>query len=268
MRPQDSTLYEGDCVEVMRQWDDGCIDHCITDPPYNMSKKNGLGWAFSSHVTMAEEWDIFTREAYLEFCRAWLAEVSRVVRPNGNIFIFGSFHNIYDLGHIVQDLDLRVINSIVWFKPNAQPNITCRTLTESTEHVIWACNAPKDKATGWVFNYQLAKQLNAGKQMRNMWVFPYPSPKERKHGKHPSQKPIDVVGRIVLIATNPGDLVLDCFGGSGTTAVVAQNYDRRWVTIESNPDYNRIARTRLSEVHLALHGAAAKPRPRRPREGA
>ncbi len=229
----------------MRQWDDACVDHCITDPPYNMSKKNGLGWAFSSHVTMNEEWDIYPREEYLQFCHAWLGEVCRVVRPNGNIFVFGSFHNIYDLGHILHALDLKVVNSIIWFKPNAQPNITCRMLTESTEQIIWACNAPKDKATGWVFNYEEAKALNGGKQMRNMWEFPYPSKTERQHGRHPSQKPLEVIARIVRIATRPGDLILDCFGGSGTTGVAAQSLERQWVMIESNPEYVEVAQARL-----------------------
>lgn len=259
MKPQDNTVYEGDCIEVMKQWDSDSVDHCITDPPYNLSKKKGLGWAFSSHVTMSEGWDVYPRAEYLEFCRTWLAEACRVVRPNGNILIFGSFHNIYDLGHIIHDLDLKVINSIVWFKPNAQPNITCRTLTESTEHIIWACNAPKDKATGWIFNYDRAKQLNGGKQMRNLWTISYPSARERQHGKHPSQKPIDVIGRIILIATNPGDLILDCFGGSGTTAVVAQSYDRRWVMIENNPEYNQIARSRLANVRVPLPAELLHP---------
>jgi len=244
----------------MQQWDDNSVDHCITDPPYNMSKKNGLGWAFSSHVTMSEAWDTYSREEYLEFSRTWLKEVSRVVRPNGNIFVFGSFHNIYDLGHIIHELDLKVLNSIVWFKPNAQPNITCRMLTESTEHLIWACNAPKKKATGWVFNYEIAKQLNGGKQMRNMWSIPYPSGKERKYGKHPSQKPLQLITRIMLVATNPEDLVLDCFGGSGTTAVVAQSFGRKWASIESNPEYNEIARQRLANVRVPLPAEIAQPK--------
>lgn len=252
MEPQINTLYEGDCVEVMRQWDDSCVDHCIADPPYNMSKKGGLAWAFSSHVTMSERWDMYQRSVYLEFCRAWLMQVCRVVRPNGNIFIFGSFHNIYDLGHLIHEMDLKVLNSIVWFKPNAQPNITCRMLTESTEHIIWACNAPKDKARGWVFNYGLAKQLNHGKQLRNMWRIPYPSAAERRFGKHPSQKPLELIGRIMLIATKKGDLVLDCFGGSGTTAVVAKSFDRRWVTIENNTQYNEVARRRLTHLQISL----------------
>jgi site-specific DNA-methyltransferase (adenine-specific) len=246
----ENTLYEGDCLETMRQWDDNCIDHCITDPPYNMSKKQGLGWAFSNHVTMNETWDMYSREEYLDFCRAWLQEVCRVVRPNGNIFVFGSFHNIYDLGHIIHEFDLKLINSIVWFKPNAQPSITCRSLTESTEHIIWACNERKDKATGWAFNYDMAKKLNGGKQMRNMWSIPYPSSSERKYGKHPSQKAIHVIARLMVIATQPGDLVLDCFAGSGTTGVVAQSFDRRWVMIENNAEYCTIARTRLEKVRV------------------
>ncbi len=245
-------LYEGDCLEIMRQWDDDCVDHCITDPPYNMSKGRGLGWAFSSHVTMNEEWDTYSRAEYLAFCEAWLTEVCRVVRPNGNLFVFGSFHNIYDLGHIIHNLGLKVLNSIVWFKPNAQPNITCRMFTESTEHIIWACNAPQDKATGWVFNYEIAKRLNGGKQMRNLWSIPYPSAKERRYGKHPAQKPLQLLTRIILTATNPGDLVLDCFGGSGTTAVVAQSFGRKWVLIEQNPAYNEIARRRLKTVRVPM----------------
>lgn len=249
MIPEENRLYEEECLALMQQWEDNCVDHCITDPPYSISKKNGLGWAFSSHVTISEPWDRYaSRDDYLEFCRQWLTEVCRVVRPNGSIFVSGSFHNIYDLGHILHTLNRKIINSIVWFKPNAQPSITCRTFTESTEHIIWACNAPKDEARGWVFNYALAKQLNEGKQMRNVWSIPYPSPRERQHGKHPSQKPLDLITRIMLLATRPDDLVLDCFAGSGTTGVVAQSFGRRWVMIENNPDYCQIARTRLEKV--------------------
>ncbi len=252
MKPQVNTQYTGDCLEIMRQWEDDCFDHCIADPPYNISKENGLGWAFSSHVTMSEDWDIFPREEYLAFTRAWLEEVCRVVKPNGNLFVFGSFHNVYDLGHIIHELDLKVLNSIVWFKPNAQPNITCRMLTESTEQIVWACNAPKDEATGWVFNYEIAKWLNGDKQMRNLWRIPYPSQKERRYGKHPSQKPEELIGRILLIATRRGDLVLDPFGGSGTTGVVAQSYRRQWVMIEQNPEYVQIANERLRHVKVPL----------------
>lgn len=250
MNPSDNTLYMGNCIEVMQQWSDNSVDHCITDPPYNLSKKNGLGWAFSSHITMNETWDIYASDEYQTFCRAWLVEVCRVVRPNGNIFVFGSYHNIYTIGHILSELNLRIINSIVWFKPNAQPSITCRTLTESTEHIIWACNAPRDQASGWTFNYATAKALNGGKQMRNVWSIPYTSASERTYGKHPSQKALAVLSRLVLIATTPGDIILDCFGGSGTTGVVAQSFDRRWVMIEQNREYCEIAHQRLAHVRV------------------
>ncbi|RKZ31601.1 site-specific DNA-methyltransferase [bacterium] len=252
MKPELNKIYEGDCIEIMRQWDDDCIDHCITDPPYNMSKRKGLGWAFSNHITMEEKWDVFSREDYLDFTREWLNEVCRVVKPNGNIFIFGSFHNIYDIGFIINEKDLKIINSIVWFKPNAQPNITCRMLTESTEYIIWACNATKAKAKGWTFNYDISKELNTNKQMRNVWEIPYPSQKERTYGKHPSQKPIDLIRRIILIATNKSDSILDCFSGSGTTGVVAQGLKRDWVMIDNNPEYNKIAKNRLKNVQVTL----------------
>ena len=250
LQPQDNTLYQGDCIDLMRGWPDASFDHCITDPPYNMSKKNGLGWAFSSHVTMSEEWDIFSRKNYLEFTRLWLDEVCRVVKPNGNLFIFGSYHNIYDIGHILNEKGLKIVNSVTWLKPNAQPNVTARMLTESTEHIIWACNAPKDEAKGWVFHYKLAKKLNGGKQMRNVWTIPYPGAKERQYGKHPSQKAVAVIGRLVLLGTNEHDLVLDPFGGSGTTGVVAQSYNRRWVMIEKEAEYTAIAERRLAEVKV------------------
>ncbi len=230
----------------MAKWPDGCVDHCIVDPPYNMSKKNGLGWAFSSHVTMSETWDQYSRDEYVEFSRIWLKQVTRLVKPNGNIFVFGTYHNIYELGYIVKEMGLRIVNSIVWFKPNAQPNITGRMLTESTEYMIWACNAPEKKAKNWVFNYDIAKQLNGGKQMRNTWVLPYAPKNEKVLGKHPAQKPISVIGRIIMIGTRPGDVILDCFAGSGTTGIVAEALDRKWVMVENNPDYLEIAKRRLA----------------------
>lgn len=244
-KPRYNHLYEGDCIEIMKGWSDGCIDHCIVDPPYNMSNKRGLAWAFSSHVTMSEAWDRFSREEYLEFSRAWLGEVTRVVRPNGNIFVFGSYHNIYDIGSVIAEMGLRVVNSIVWFKPNAQPNITGRMLTESTEYVIWACNAPEKKAKNWVFNYDVAKRLNGGKQMRNMWALPYTSKKEKTQGKHPAQKAVSVIARLIMIATKPKEVILDCFGGSGTTGVVAQHLDRKWIMIENQAQYIELSKRRL-----------------------
>lgn len=248
----DSKIYEGDCLEIMPQWDDRHFDHCITDPPYNMSKRKGLGWTFSSHVTLEEDWDKFGSDEYIEFCHRWISEVSRLVKPNGNIITFGSFHNIYQIGFVLQQMDLKIVQHIVWFKPNAQPNITCRMFTESCEHILWACNNSTKDAKNWIFNYDVAKKLNGGKQMRNLWEIPLTPPRERSHGKHPSQKPFAVLERLILTCTNENDLILDCFSGSGTTAVAAETHRRRCVMIEKNPEYNIIAQERLRDVQVSL----------------
>jgi len=252
-RPAANRIIHGDCLDVMRCWPDGCIDHCIVDPPFNIGSgsgrksKNGLGWAFSSHVTMQEAWDAFTKDEFFDFNRRWLAEVCRVVKPNGNILVFGTYHNIYQLGFILQHaLERRILNSVVWFKPNAQPNITARTLTESTEQIIWAVNETPAKATGWTFNYWDAKEMNEGKQMRNLWSFPVTSKKERENGKHPSQKPLALLERAVLLASKPGELIIDPFGGAGTLGVAAAKHGRDWIMIESVAEYAAIAEKRLA----------------------
>jgi site-specific DNA-methyltransferase (adenine-specific) len=251
--PAANQLITGDCLKVMKAWPGGCIDHCIVDPPFNIGSgsgrksKSGLGWAFSSHVTMEETWDAFTKDEFFAFNVAWLREVSRVVKPNGNILVFGTYHNIYQLGFILQNvLERRILNSIVWFKPNAQPNITARTLTESTEQIIWAVNETPAKATGWTFNYWDAKEMNGGKQMRNLWEFAVTSKKERAEGKHPSQKPLGLLERAVQLASKPGELLLDPFGGAGTLAVAAAKHEREWLLIESEPEYAAIAQRRIA----------------------
>jgi site-specific DNA-methyltransferase (adenine-specific) len=250
--PQANTIIEGDCLEVMARWPDACIDHCIADPPFGIASgsgrrgKRGLGWAFSSHVTMQEAWDTFSQDDFFQFNVRWLSEVCRVVKPNGNILVFGTFHNIYLLGFILQNiLNRRILNSIAWFKPNAQPNITARSLTESTEQIIWAVNETPEKARKWTFNYWDAKDLAGGKQMRNLWEIPVTPKSERENGGHPSQKPLALVERLVLIATSPEDLLLDPFGGTGTLALAARKHGRRWLLVESDAQYVEVARSRL-----------------------
>ena len=239
----------GDCLSILPSLPQSAFDCCIADPPFNMSQKKGLGWAFSSHITMQESWDIFSKDEYFQFTLDWVSEILRVVKPNGNIFIFGSFHNIFTLGFILQSiLDRRIITQIVWYKPNAQPNITCRMFTESTEFILWAVNNESKKAKNWTFNYETMKAMNNNKQMRNMWEIPLIRPSERKYGKHPSQKPIRVVERIVLAGTNENDLILDPFSGAGTTGVVAEEQNRKWVMIEKEEEYNQIAQKRLDEL--------------------
>jgi site-specific DNA-methyltransferase (adenine-specific) len=142
-------------------------------------------------------------------------------------------------------MDLRIVNSIIWAKPNAQPNITCRMFTESTEQILWLCNNHRDKATKWTYNYKDMKELNHGKQMRNYWEIPVTPKREREHGKHPSQKPLKVMERLVLAGTNEGDRVLDCFSGSGSTVMACEIFKRRWVAVEREAEYNELAQRRL-----------------------
>ncbi len=244
--PRPNQIFCSDALSLMKKWPDQCLDACITDPPYNIAKKRkGLRWAFSSHVTMQSEWDRFMEIDYEAFTMAWLKEVCRIIKKNGNIFVFGTYHNIYLIGAIAQKLDLRIVNSIVWAKPNAQPNITCRMLTESTEQVIWLCNNTVKKASKWTFNYEEAKKLNDGRQMRNFWSIPLTPTSEKACGKHPSQKPLKLMERLVLLATNPNDIVLDCFAGSGSTLLACKKNGRSFVGIEQSPEYCAISEARL-----------------------
>lgn len=246
--PLPNQLYEGDAVDTMKQWESRTFHACITDPPYNIARdRKGLTWAFSSHVTIDSEWDRFTHEEYEQFTAGWLEEVRRLVKENGNIFIFGSYHNIYTIGAIAARMDMRIVNSIVWAKPNAQPNITCRMFTESTEQILWLCNNSQKKAKNWTFNYDEMKALNGGKQMRNFWEIPVTPQRERVHGKHPSQKPLRLMERIVLAGTNRGDRVLDCFAGSGSTLLACDRLDRRWVGVERDGEYAAICHRRLDD---------------------
>ena len=264
--PLPNHVYVGDCLQIMRQWPDACVDHCIADPPFGIASgggrkgKRGLGWAFSSHVTMAEEWDRFTQDDFFQFNEKWLREVCRVVKPNGNIFVFGTYHNIYQIGFILQNvLERRVNNSIIWFKPNAQPNITARTLTESTEQIIWAVNETPQRAANWVFNYRIAKELSDDKQMRTLWahdsdnVISVPVvPKSIR--KHPSQKPQRLTDRLVRLASNPNDLILDPFAGSGVVALSALRYRRRYILVELLPDYVAVAEGAIEEFWQTKRG--------------
>ena len=238
----------------------GIFDCCIADPPYNMSKRKGLSWAFSRHVTMQETWDRFSKEEYFHFTFQWMTEMCRVVKPNGNLFVFGTYHNLYTQGFILQQLDRKVLNSIVWLKPNAQPNITCSMLPESSEQLVWACNNTLRDAKKWTFNYDVAKQLNGGKQMRNVWSIPL-TPRKERVAEHPTQKPLVLLERLVLLATKPGDVVLDPFAGSGTTGVAAEKHDRRCVLIEKLPKYFDAQKERFAAAGLKSKVVFTKAKP-------
>jgi site-specific DNA-methyltransferase (adenine-specific) len=245
--PMHNRIYLGDCLNIMSTWPNKLFDACITDPPYNIaSDRKGLRWAFSSHITLQDDWDRFSKESYTIFCEAWLKEICRVTKENGNIFIFGSYHNIYTIGSLALKLNLKIINSLIWIKPNAQPNITCRMFTESSEQIIWLCNNSQKKAKNWTFNYQDLKKLNGGKQMRNYFVIPTTPKKEKIFGKHPAQKPLRLMELLVRASTKERDLVLDCFAGAGSTLIACENLNRKWIGIEENQKYCDIFKSRLN----------------------
>ena len=275
-----------DAISVLRTIPDNYADHCITDPPYNISGydfKKKIGWLTSNQYwskqknfsKVDENWDKFTNGDYEKFTQLWLNEIFRVVKNNGNIVIFGTYHNIYKIGHILQKNDKKIINSIVWFKRNAFPNITQRMLCESTEHLVWAVNNNQKKAKNWIFNYEILKNINKLKeckkckkslkidykfcpycgynnlstknmQMRNVWNIPITPTSEKTHGKHPTQKPIEVIKKLILGLTDEKNTIIDPFTGSGTMPLVAKMLNRKFVAIDNNKKYCLLALKRLN----------------------
>lgn len=250
----------GDCLEKLRLEEDNSVDLIFADPPYNMSKNNGLGWKYSKHVTMHEAWDMFKKDEFFDFNVKWVSECLRVLKHGGSFWVCGSFHNIYQLGFILQQKDdVKINNSIVWFKPNAQPNITCRMFTESTEHLIWATK--NGNGQKWFFNYWLTKDhiydnLNPkGKQTRNVWSIPLTPRIEKWAGEHPTQKPVELLRRIILSTSKKGDTVLDPFLGSGTTSFVSKKLERNSIGIETNQKWLSIIRRRMEPSQRSLDEA-------------
>lgn len=244
----------GDALKKLKKMPPDSVDLIFADPPYNMSKKNGLGWKYSKHITMQEEWDMFSKDDYYKFNKEWLKQALRVLKKGGSLWVCGSFHNIYQVGFILQNIEkVKINNSIVWFKPNAQPNITCRMFTESTEHLIWA--SKNGKGEKWTFNYEDTKEFEdpwapKGKQTRNVWNIPLTPKKEKWAGVHPTQKPEELLRRVILACTKKGETVLDPFVGSGTTSVVAKMLGRNSIGIEKEKKYKKIIDKRLGQEVL------------------
>jgi len=253
----DHKIIHGDALEELKNIPSESIDLIFADPPYGLAKKKGLGWKYSKHITLEEEWDIFTKDDFLKFNIEWIQQCIRVLKHGGSFWVCGSFHNIYQLGFIIQHMtELKINNSIVWFKPNAQPNITCRMFTESTEHLIWATKNGKN--TKWTFNYEDTKNLiedsinPLGKQTRNVWSIPLTPKSEKWAGAHPTQKPEELLRRIILACTSKGDTILDPFVGSGTTSVVAKKMGRNSIGIEKEEKYIEIIQKRLNPPQSKL----------------
>jgi site-specific DNA-methyltransferase (adenine-specific) len=236
-------IFQGDCLDILAALPEDYIDLIFADPPYFLSN-DGITCQAGRMVSVNKgDWDRSRgADANHEFNRAWLAACQRVLKPNGTIWVSGTSHVIHSVGFAMQQLDFKLLNDISWVKPNPPPNLSCRYFTHATETIIWAA---KNKKSRHAFNYKLMKETAGGKQMKSVWTMPPPESWEKKFGKHPAQKPVTLLERIILASSNEGDLVLDPFLGSGTTAVAALRKKRRFVGIEADRKWSDIAKERI-----------------------
>jgi site-specific DNA-methyltransferase (adenine-specific) len=218
-------IFHGDCLEILPAIPEESIDLVFADPPYFLSN-NGITCQAGRMVSVNKgEWDKSRGpELNHEFNRAWLVACQRVLKPNGTIWVSGTSHVIHSVGFAMQQLGFKLLNDISWVKPNPPPNLSCRYFTHATETIIWAARSSKSRHR---FNYGLMKEMNGGKQMQSVWRIRPPERGEKRHGKHPTQKPVALLERILLASTNEGDIVLDPFLGGGTTLVTAFRLRRR-----------------------------------------
>ena len=257
--PLDQILMD-DCIEAMRALPDASVDMIFADPPYNLQLGGDLFRPEGGRVDAVDnDWDKFdTFASYDAFTRAWIAEARRILKDNGTLWVIGSYHNIFRVGTAVQDLGLWILNDIVWRKSNPMPNFKGTRFTNAHETLIWAA---KSEDARYTFNYRAMKTLNDELQMRSDWLFPICSGPERlkRNGAkaHPTQKPEALLYRVLLACTNPGDVVLDPFFGTGTTGAVAKRLGRRWIGIEREPGYCDVARERIAAA-LPLDERALK----------
>jgi len=250
-------VIEGDCVETMRALPDGCADLIFADPPYNLQLRSELRRPDNSKVdAVDDDWDQFGSFAeYDRFTRAWLGEARRLLKDNGGLWVIGSYHNIFRVGSILQDLGFWILNDIVWRKSNPMPNFRGRRFTNAHETLIWAAREASTK--DYTFNYDALKAGNDDIQVRSDWFIPLCTGEERLKGPdgkklHPTQKPEALLARVILAASRPDDVVLDPFCGTGTTGAVARRLRRRFIGIEREADYAAAANARI---------AAAEPLP-------
>jgi len=239
-------LLKGDCVEILNQARENSVDMIFADPPYFLSN-GGITCHAGKMVSVNKgKWDKSKGvEENHKFNLDWLKACQRVLKPDGTIWVSGTTHIIYSVGFAMQQLGYKILNDIVWYKRNAPPNLSCRYFTHSTEIVLWAAKNSKSKHC---FNYKLMKEINNGKQMRNVWEIPSPPAKEKKFGKHPTQKPVDLLKRIILASTEKDDLVLDPFCGSSTTGIASLLLHRKYVGIDMEDEYLELSKKRLQDA--------------------
>jgi len=247
--------HKGDCIKIMSKIPLGSVQLILTDPPYNASKGginlpgNKTGGAY---YKVNEIWDKFNKYSdYIEFTKKWVEAADRVLSQNGTILICGSLHNLSEIISPLKNKGYKFLNIIIWEKTNPMPNITKRMLTHSTEFIVWFAKGKK-----WVFNYNVMKKYNHGKQLRDVWNFPSCQGLERLKGDdgkavHPTQKPLKLFKRLIEMASEENDLILDPFIGVGTTAIAAEELNRKWIGIDNNSKYIKLANKRIKN-HIKL----------------
>lgn len=248
-----SRLYLGDALELLQDCKPASFDLIFADPPYFLSN-DGISCQAGKMVSVNKGvWD--KAESFEEVhsfnCR-WLEACRRILKPDGAIWVSGTSHNIHSVGYAMQTLGYKILNDIAWYKVNPPPNLSCRYFVHSTETVLWARKRPKGRHT---FNYELMKEVNGGKQMQSLWHITPPGPREKRYGKHPTQKPEALLDRIVLSSTNPGELVLDPFCGSGTTGVACARHGRGFVGFDLAEEWLAVAAKRLKDAHNLAAGS-------------
>ena len=266
-------LVQGDCIEALDRLDPGSVDLVFADPPYHLS--NGGTTCHGGRRASVDKgsWDRSGGVAQDHAFQArWLAACRRVLKPSGTIWVSGTQHVIFSVGYAMQELGFHLLNTVTWYKPNAAPNLACRFFTHSTEILLWASPA-RVRPLPHRFNYRSMKSANGGKQMRDLWsiterpepggeqvvwALPTPAAREKLHGRHPTQKPLSLLERVVAASAAPGDLVVDPFCGSGTTGVAAVRAGCRFLGIERAPEYVELAARRL-RAHAGAEELAAHP---------
>jgi site-specific DNA-methyltransferase (adenine-specific) len=252
---ENASVYKGDCLEIMQSLPEASVDMVFADPPYNLSNDGFTVHAGKRVSVNKGKWDkSFGPEKDFEFHFKWIEACKRVLKDNGTIWISGTYHSIYACGYALQIQNFRFLNDISWFKPNASPNLSCRMFTASHETLIWAS---KSKKTKHIFNYSEMKNgnfpgdkiKNPGKQMRSVWSITTPASSEKIYGKHPTQKPLALLDRVVIASTNPGQVILDPFCGSATTGVSALLNSRKFIGIDMDEEYlSKLAIPRLKDA--------------------
>lgn len=246
-KDETSELYLADALEILKEIPAESVDMIFADPPYFLSNE-GITCNSGKMVSVNKgEWDkALTLEDKHEFNRRWISLCKRVLKPNGTIWISGTLHNIYSVGFALEQEGFKIMNNITWQKTNPPPNLSCKYFTHSTETILWAKKNPSVKH---FFNYDLMKELNGGKQMRDVWTGNLTPRREKFFGKHPTQKPLYLLKKILLASMHEGDLILDPFCGSGTTGVACKLLRRKFIGIDNNAEYIALAKERLVNAY-------------------